>query len=810
MFVRVAASIPSDKTFIYAVPDALSQDVCIGKRALIPMNKRRLTGYIIEVMSSSSVENTKEIIEILDSEPLFDENDLLFFQWVSRYYIYPLGKSLSEILPGGIDLKSNRWIIPAKNQPDNDTTIASTSYGEILAVLAEFPKGLPLSRLKNIMKGKNIYRDLRLLQRMGLIQAEEKMAKPDISLKKEKIAAIDPGIALQTKLTKRQRELIDFLKLHGPVSFTILRASFKNVSGLANTLEKQGIIRVTEKEMCRSPGGFVDIEHCEGAIVPNEDQEMALREIVQGLQCRRFSPYLLHGVTGSGKTEVYLNAVEEALRMEGGIILLVPEISLTPQLLTRIKKRFQNWEIAVLHSGVSKSARYDQWRRIQRGDIRIVVGARSAIFAPVRNLKLIIVDEEHDPSYKQDDRVRYNARDLAIMKAKILSAVVVIGSATPAVQTYFNTMKGKYTYLVLPGRVRERSLPCVEIVDMKGHMEGSSRGSVPILSGVMTRAIQETLDNRKQTLLFLNRRGFHTFIFCPDCGHVFQCLNCAVSMTHHAGEGILKCHHCDFSIRIPPSCPRCRGARITHYGVGTERLADEITRLYPRARVGRMDSDTTVRKGSYEQILRALNRLEMDILVGTQMITKGHDFRDVTLVGIISADTSLNMPDFRAAERTFQLLTQASGRGGRGASPGRVIIQTFNPDHYAIVRAGAHDYPGFYDDELSLRRSLSYPPYSRLVNLHLSSVKQDAGMKGIETLKRLVNELARAGKPESTVDIIGPTEAPIPKIKGRYRWQLLLKGRDAGSLHRLTRTIMSLSHQLGLTIQVDVDPVNFM
>jgi primosomal protein N' (replication factor Y) len=809
MFVRVAVNIASDKTFIYAVPDRFENGIATGKRVLVPLEKRRLPGYILEVAPASSFENPKDIIDIIDTEPLFNEDDLKFYQWVSRYYIYPPGKTLSEILPGGIDLKSNRWIMPAKGKTDHGIVDICPFHERIMDILTDFPDGIPLNRLKHILGKKDIYKDIRTLRNMELIGVEDRIEKPEVVPKKEKVATVNAVNTSSVKLTKNQQRLTDFLGSYGPSSFATLRESFKNVTALVKGLEHKGILHISEEEVYRQPGRTPDIGKEDGIIIPNEDQKLALREILKGIESRRFSPCLLHGVTGSGKTEVYLNAIEEVSRLDGGVIYLVPEIALTPQLLTRLNRRFPGREIAVLHSGISKAARYDQWRRIQRGDIRIVVGARSAVFAPVRALKLIIVDEEHDPSYKQDDRMRYNARDAAVMKAQLLSATVVLGSATPAIQTYFNTMRGKYKYLVLPCRVEERRMPDVEIVDMKREKGETDAGSLPILSRALREAIQNTLEERMQTLLFLNRRGFHTFMFCPDCGHILKCMSCAVSLTYHAGAGLLKCHYCDFSTKTPEACPECRGKRIRRHGVGTERLEEEIKRGFPGARVGRMDSDTTTGKGSYEKILLSLDRHEIDILVGTQMITKGHDFHDVTLVGIISADTSLNLPDFRAAERTFQLLTQASGRGGRGVYPGRVIIQTVNPDHFAITRAGCHDYPGFYGDELSLRKGLSYPPYSRIVNLHLSSTRKDAGTEGIEKLKTLVKELI-GHKLEGIVDIIGPAESPIARIKGRYRWQLLIKGQKTLTMNRLIRNILSKAAGTGLEIKVDVDPVNFM
>ncbi|MGZ3596357.1 MAG: primosomal protein N' [Syntrophales bacterium] len=810
MFVTVAVNIPSEKTFSYSVPEALQQEIAIGKRVLVPFGKRRLTAYIIEVSQLTYIEDVKEIIEILDTEPLFSEEDLTFYRWASQYYIYPLGKELAEVLPGGIDPKSDRWITAIKKRTERNDLQISAVQKCIIDTIDHFPGGLRLNRLKTLIGKKDISRDINTLVGAGFIAAEIRTEKPVVSPKKEKVVHLNWQDTAITKLTKKQASLTELLNAHGSCSAAFLSKKFKNVPPLLRSLEERGIIRISEEEVSRGHGQNPDIGGREAVITPNEDQEDALCEIVKGLTSNSFSPFLLHGVTGSGKTEVYFNAIAETIRMRGGVILLVPEIALTPQLLTRFNKRFKDREIAVLHSGISKSARYDQWRRIQRGDINIVIGARSAVFAPVRNLKLIIVDEEHDTSYKQDDRMRYSARDLAIMKANLNSATVVLGSATPAVQTYFNTMRGKYKYLVLPCRVEDRPLPKVEIIDMKQEAESSGYASSHVLSRALKEAIDDTLKKEQQTLLFLNRRGSYTFTFCSDCGHVFKCLNCAVSMTYHASESNLKCHYCDYAMRPSSLCPACHGKRIRPYGLGTERLEEEVKKLFPHAKIERMDSDTTSGKGTYEKILEALEQREIDILVGTQMITKGHDFPYVTLVGVISADTSLNIPDFRAAERTFQLLTQVSGRGGRGESPGRVIVQTFNPGHYAINRAKDHDYIGFYDDELALRSALSYPPLTRIVNLQLSSLSRKKGMEGLKELKNFIADALTKNALKDKVEVVGPAESPIARIKARHRWQLLLKGKDARAVHDLAKDIISRASVTALDIRADVDPLNFM
>ena len=512
-------------------------------------------------------------------------------------------------------------------------------------------------------------------------------------------------------------------------------------------------------------------------------------------------------MTGSGKTEVYLRAIAEVLQGSGGAIYLVPEIALTAQLLSRIGSRFPEREIAVIHSGISRSVRYDQWKRIRRGEVRVVVGARSALFAPVCNLRLIVVDEEHDPSYKQDERLRYSARDLAMVKGRFARATVILGSATPAIQSYHHATEGRYRYLTLPARIDDRPLPPVEVVDLR--VERNEQGLTPLLSRTLIEAIRNTLAAGKQTLLFLNRRGFHTFLVCPECGHAFACPNCEIALTHHAAEGVLKCHHCAFTVTAGNSCPECRGNNVRSHGAGTERVETEVRKLFPEARIARMDSDTTSRRGDSERILRSFDRREIDILVGTQMITKGHDFPEITLVGVIAADASLNIPDFRAAERTFQILTQVSGRGGRGDQPGRVVIQTFNPGHYALRRAQEHDYAGFYADELPLRQQLAYPPFSRLVGLHFSSLKQKEGKKAVAEIGTRARELA-AATAGGKIDVIGPAESPLARIRGRYRWQLLLRGTESRPLLLLAQTLLKGAGRDGLEILADVDPINFM
>ncbi len=802
MYIQVAINIPVENPFSYAVPPALASKIAVGKRVLVPFGKKKVSGYILSILSKADRDDIRPVISVLDETPLFNEEDLAFFQWASDYYLYPLGRLLKEVLPGGIDPGSQTWVI-CRNEAPTGTGLSSLAL-EVFELVRSQPHGMRLKTLKEAFKGRRIDAVLKRLETSGLVVFEERLQGPAVSLRKIRFVAPVTEHSPEEKLTPKQQDVLAYLREHGEVATSELHLHFKGASARVAALQKKGLATVREREIQRSP----DQEGLEGlqgsAPSLNPDQETAYCSLVDALASGGFSPWLLHGVTGSGKTEVYLRAIAEALKNGGSAIYLVPEIALTPQLLGRVRQRFADMDIAVMHSGISEAARYDQWRRIASGDLRLIIGARSAIFAPARNLKLIIVDEEHDSSYKQDDRMRYHARDLAIIKASRQSAVVVLGSATPAIQSYHNALGGKFRYLSLPNRVAQRPLPAVHLVDMKQEYDAEAKPR--LLSRALLGAIGETLSQGKQTILFLNRRGFHTFVSCYDCGHVFRCLNCSVALTHHATEGVLRCHYCDFALKSLPLCPSCNGSRIGTFGVGTERLEKEVVERFPGARVERMDSDTTAEKGHYERILNRFSRGEIDILIGTQMITKGHDYPGVLLVGIISADAALNLPDFRSAEKAFQVLTQVGGRGGRGDDPGRVYIQTFNPEHYAIELAARHDYRGFYEKEIALRQEFAYPPFTRMVSLQISSNVKEKAVKASDEIGKAARRLA--GK--AAIEIMGPAEAPIARIKGKHRRHLILKGASSQALHALVRTLLKANPVRDVTIKVDFDPVNFM
>ena len=597
----------------------------------------------------------------------------------------------------------------------------------------------------------------------------------------------------------RQREILGYIRGEKSASLSQLRGKFPAPHAALQRLVELGFLEFEAIERLRDPFAEIAVQE-HHAVVLNPAQQEAVDRVGQALQSERFQSFLLHGVTGSGKTEVYLRAVAQTLERGRQALVLVPEIALTPQLVARFRSWFRDLDVnlAVLHSGLSDGERYDAWCRVARGDIDVVIGARSAVFAPLDGLGLIVVDEEHDGSYKQSEGFRYNARDLALMRGQRDQAVVLLGSATPALTTYQRAMDKQLTYLELPERTAERTLPSVHLIDLSEHRQES------LLSEALQGALEETLAAGEQALLLLNRRGYAPFLLCHDCGAALRCLNCDITLTYSQVQRSLRCHYCDFRQVPPDSCDRCSGARLLPEGMGTERLEEEIRRNFPDARVARMDRDTTMRKGAHHCLIDRMSAGEIDILIGTQMIAKGHDFPAVTLVGVLNADTALNMPDFRSAERVFSLLSQVAGRAGRGDRPGRVLIQTYAVDNSALEYVTRHDYRGFAELELPQRQALAYPPFGYLVNLVLSS-NDAVRVKG--AAKRLADELARAG---DDVEVLGPAPCLLARLRNRHRMQILLKAKQRDPLRRNIALLGRLKKGLppGVQLTVDIDPVD--
>lgn len=599
----------------------------------------------------------------------------------------------------------------------------------------------------------------------------------------------------------RQRDVLAFLQQQGEVSLTAIQHKFPASYSTLNRLAELGCVRVREGEKLRDPLLDQPVPG-DPRPAPNEDQRRALDVLLPQVRSRSFAPFLLHGVTGSGKTEVYLHAIAAALQQGRQALVLVPEISLTPQLVGRFRARFHKElrRVSVLHSGLSDGERYDAWRAIARGEVAIVIGARSAVFAPLPHLGIIVVDEEHEGGYKQSEGWRYHARDLALLRGQMAGSVVVLGSATPALTTFYRTRCAATGYLHLGTRVMERPLPEVHLIDLTGQRLAGA------LSPPLQHALAENLQRREQSLLLLNRRGFAPYLLCQECGATFHCPHCEISLTYYQAQRRLRCHYCGYLQSPPARCPGCAGHRLEPQGAGTERLEEELREAFPQARIARMDRDTTSRKGAHGDLVGAMERGDIDILLGTQMVAKGHDFPGVTLVGVIGADAGLNFPDFRSAERTFTLLTQVSGRAGRGTQPGRVLVQTHCPTHHAVACAAQHDYLGFYEQEIVFRRELGYPPFGHLVNLVLAGGEP----KVVEHhAQQLAHHLQCHAGP---VEVLGPAPCPLHRLRGKTRMQILLKAAARLPLHHLLAQVDLWRAKLprSLALIVDIDPLDML
>jgi len=745
--IEVAIPLRLDTTFHYAVPPGLVPQVKVGVRVLVPFGRRKLTGYVLGPVARSG-EDLKEVIAVLDPEPLVTEGELEFLRWSAAYYLHPLGEVLKAALPSGINVESRSRV---RHDADGTHMTEEVLTGGKRVKTATFYWLLP----------------------------PPEGGRP---------------------LAGRAARVVEFLAEAGEAPAEVLREECGADSALLKSLSVRGLVRGEEREVYRDPFRAEVFGH-DRPLSLNDRQAEALGKLTAAMDERRFAPFLLHGVTGSGKTEVYLQAIAHVLARGRNALVLVPEIALTPQLVKRFKRRF-NCGIAVLHSGLSDGERYDEWRRIRRAEAAIVIGARSAIFAPLERIGVIVVDEEHEGSYKQAEGFRYNARDLALVRGKMERACVILGSATPLVTTWHAAGEGRLTLLSLPERARSLPMPQTEIVDMR-RQKGES------FSPLLRTGIGENLAAGGQTLLFLNRRGFATWLVCGECGQVLLCPNCAVTLTYHQGKRRHFCHYCDYAIPAPSVCPRCESPEIQLLGRGTERVEEEVCGLFPEARVARMDRDTTRGRGGHARLLKGVEEGSLDILIGTQMIAKGHDFPGVTLVGVVSADASLNLPDFRSAERTFQLIAQVVGRAGRGEQPGRVVIQTMAPEHYAVSRAAAHDYAGFCAEELEFRREVGYPPFAFLAALVLSGNAPAAVEAAAEDTALLLRRLKRDHR--HRVEILGPAPAPLSKIRGRFRWQLLLKAPNRTDLHRLLGRFREEARLPAVVrLAIDVDPVDML
>ncbi len=820
-FAEVSLSLPLTRHLHYRIPEHLKLSVEVGKRVRVPLGKRKVTGYVVGVIQQSDVSDIKDVLDVLDDQPLFTPGHLSFYRWISEYYFFPLAGVIKTALPGTLNIETTQMIsLTEEGRRDLNGQKGSPA----MDVLKEVSKKrqVSLKSLRQSCGGEGLYALLGRLENKGLIRREFTQAKSTtVKVKKEKWIRLEgeghrclkspARLASLEKRAPRQAAFLSFLGEREKVSLGALKEEFINCDQVIRSLEKKGLIGLELKEIYRDPFGGEEVTS-ERIPCPNPAQKEILEKIEGGITSGKYAPFLLHGVTGSGKTEIYLRAIKEVINQGKEALVLVPEISLTPQLVNRFRARFGD-NIVLLHSRLSPGERYDGWRRIKNGLVNIAIGARSAIFAPFSRIGIIIVDEEHDASYKQEGQLRYHAKDLALVRAKIDNAVVILGSATPSLESYYNSQKGKLTLLELTERVEGKPLPTIEIVDMREE-KLSRKSRRKELSGRLREALAGRLHHSQQSLLFLNRRGFAPFVICGECGYVFYCPNCSVSLIHHQKEKNLTCHYCSYTVSTPDRCPQCSGTRIQLLGWGTERLEKEVRELFPGAQVERMDRDTTRRKGDHRKVLKRFIDSKGGVLIGTQMITKGHDIPSVTLVGVVSADLSLNFPDFRASERTFQLLTQVAGRAGRGDILGEVIIQTFNPHHYSIRASQQHAFSRFYEEEITFRKELNYPPFSRLINFKMEGNSKSKTAAFADNVGRLAHSLCdERSRYQKDIEILGPSASPWEKMKGKYRYQMLVKGSPRTTLRNFASQLLSrvpVTPGGGVKFYVDVDPVSLL
>ncbi len=800
-FCDVSLPVPLDRHFTYELPLTLRHRVQPGCRVVAPLGSRKLTGIVLRVHDEASSADFREVLALTDEEPVLEPELIQLAQWIAEYYCAPLGEVLKGMLPlGGEKRRSTQYSLSEAGRqvarqlvirPESDASL------KLLALLEERPRTINQLTAK-IPTARTLLRGL--VQRAWVVSEDKEEDRDPMRASAERLEAEflrrpDDSI----KLKKAERELIAFLELHpGVHNLGELASKVKKASESARALAKRELIKL-EVAGVRPPPGY---ERPRPKL--NVFQESAYQHIDKALQEAEFKAFLLQGVTGSGKTEVYLRSIEAVLALGKNALLLVPEIALTPAVAGQFFHRFGK-QVAILHSAFGDAERAGQWRRIQRGQARVVVGTRSGVFAPVQNLGLVIIDEEHDGSYKQQETPRYHGRDVALVRARNANAVAILGSATPAVETRYNAEQGKYEMLRLPERIARRPMPQVEIVDMRTEFLETKRQAT--FSRSLMNEIAQRLGAGEQTMLLLNRRGFSSFMVCRKCGDRMMCENCSIVLTYHRSERRMLCHMCGFAAKVPTVCPKCSSDQIQFLGTGSERVETELHEYLPTARIARLDRDSAGAKGAFESIIGEFRGGNVDILVGTQMIAKGHDIPNVTLVGIVLADIGLSIPDFRAAERTFQLLTQAAGRAGRGDTPGRVVIQTLNPDHYAVKFAADQDYEGFYQKEIEFRKWLRYPPFAAFANIIVRATKQEEALRMSTELGYLLDP-----QPEG-VRVMGPAEAPVLKVKSEFRYQILLKAARRPVLREILNKLRVFAERekwKATALVIDVDPISLM
>lgn len=800
MIASVIVDVPAkqtDRPFDYRIPEHLEGVITPGMRVIVPFGPRKIQGFVISIQPSSEFEKLRDIIAPMDIVPVLNEELLQLGDWLSEETLCYRISAYQVMLPAALKAKYEKKIR------------VTTDLNLLPQVLQKIFEKSHIVSFDTIEKDawKVLQKEIASGHVEFIYEVKERVNKKKLKYVIPRVSEeeLSDSLKLLSIQATKQKEIIEFFLANpDPVPLqhliNLLNISSSAIKGLVN----KGMLREEEVEIYRDPYENRVFERTH-ALPLTPEQTVAITPVLQTIEEDLHQVFLLYGVTGSGKTEVYLQSIQRVLEKGKEAIVLVPEIALTPQMVKRFKGRFGD-EVAVMHSGLSTGEKYDEWRKIQRKEVKVVVGARSAIFAPFENLGIIIIDEEHETSYKQEENPRYHARDVAIQRAKKYGCPVVLGSATPALESFARAKKGVYKLLALPSRMNSGPMPHVEVVDMREELREGNRS---MFSRALMEKLKDRLEKQEQTVLFLNKRGHSSFVMCRDCGYVVNCPDCDISLTYHRFSERMKCHYCGYESLVPTQCPECQSEYIRYFGTGTQKIEEELGKVLPEARVIRMDVDTTSKKGAHEKLLTDFGEGKADILLGTQMIAKGLDFPKITLVGVLSADTMLHIPDFRSSEKTFQLLTQVSGRAGRHELTGEVIVQTYTPEHYSIQFAAQQDYDLYYEREMQIRKLHHYPPF---YYISLITVSHENLMKVVSVTEKITGYIRNSLSPEAIV--LGPVASPIPRIKNRYRYQCLIKYKREPQLGRAIKTVLDQyqheSATTGLTISTDVNPYILM
>lgn len=794
VIVDVPASIVN-QTFDYAIPEKFQAVIQPGMRVVIPFGPRKITGFVIEIQTHSEVDKIKDILEILDIIPVLTKELLELGKWLADSTLSLYISTYQAMLPQVLRSKYKKEIMRLNDDPltvelellfqDNERV----PYEDVLEKLAN------LKQLQDFIAAGTL--TVNYVVKSQITKKYQTIITPASS------SELHIGLVSLSANAVRQKEVIEhFINNPKPIEQAELNRKLQTTTASLKPLIVKELLTIAKVETYRNPYDR-DFPKTENLTLTDE-QAIAITPINDAVTNRKASTFLLHGVTGSGKTEIYLQAIEKVIARGEEAIVLVPEIALTPQMVERFKGRFGS-KVAVLHSALSVGEKYDEWRKIQAKEVQVVVGARSAVFAPFENLGIIIIDEEHETTYKQEESPRYHARDVAIKRSEMNGFPVVLGSATPTLESFARAQKDVYTLLTLSKRTNEKAMPEVEIIDMREELHAGNR---TMFSRALTNSIRDRLEKKEQIVLLLNRRGYSNFALCRDCGHVEECPNCDISLTYHKRHNSLKCHYCMHEIPMPTNCLVCKSDLIRFFGTGTQRVEEALNEIIPEANVIRMDVDTTGRKGSHEKLLQQFANHEGDILLGTQMIAKGLDFENVTLVGVLAADSMLHLPDFRSSEKSFQLITQVSGRAGRHELTGEVIVQTYSPDHYSVELASKYDFNRFYDHEMKIRRTFQYPPYVFLVLITVSHEDETKVREVTQEFRELLGQ-----RLQQNSSLLGPSPSPIARMKNRYRYQIIVKYRQEPNLQTIIKEIrdqFQTEMRKNLQIVVDFNPYQLM